>query len=269
MAYTGNPVFLEDLLFTPEHNLIDQSMSARGSQSPTNADGFGVGWYGKREQPGMFRSIRPAWNDANLRDLAAQIESPHFLAHVRASSSGSVQESNCHPFRHGRWLFVHNGEIASFPKLRRALALMVNPELFCEIQGTTDSELMFHLALTFGLETDPPGALARMAGAIEQTARDRGVSASLWMTVAATDGVTLYAVRYASDGRSPTLFHSRDAKDVGRLNPDLEERFGLSARAIVSEPIGSYEQVWVTVPPDTLLRVHAGAIEMAPFRPEA
>jgi glutamine amidotransferase len=164
---------------------------------------------------------------------------------------------------------VHNGEIASFTMLRRTLALMVDPELYPEIQGTTDSELMFHLALGFGLDRDPPAALSRMAGAVERAARDMGLDPGLWMTVAATDGVTLHAVRYASDGCPPTLFHSRDASDVGRLNPDLKERVGSFARLVVSEPIGEKEQVWAAVPESTLLRVHAGAIEMSPFRPEA
>ena len=102
MAYSGNAVPLETLLFNAKHNLIDQSMSSRSAETPTNGDGFGVGWYGGRELPGLFRSIRPAWNDFNLRDLAAQIDSRLFLAHVRATSLATVQETNCHPFRHGK-----------------------------------------------------------------------------------------------------------------------------------------------------------------------
>lgn len=148
MAYTGKSAPLETLIFKAPHNLIDQSMSSRSAETPTNGDGFGVGWYGGRPQPGVFRSIRPAWNDFNLRDLAAQVDSRLFLAHVRATSLATVQETNCHPFRHGRWLFVHNGEIFEVEKLRRDLMLAVDPSMFNEIQGTTDSELMFYLALT-------------------------------------------------------------------------------------------------------------------------
>ena len=86
LAYSGNPIPLEALLVIPEHNLIDQSFSALSSSYPTNGDGFGVGWYGSGRQPGLFRSLRPAWNDFNLLDLAAHIDSALFLAHVRASS---------------------------------------------------------------------------------------------------------------------------------------------------------------------------------------
>jgi predicted glutamine amidotransferase len=102
-AYSGHPIRLEELLFKAKHSLIDQSMSSRSAETPTNGDGFGLGWYGTREFPGLFRSIRPAWNDFNLRDLAAQIESPLFLAHVRATSLATVQETNCHPFRYKHW----------------------------------------------------------------------------------------------------------------------------------------------------------------------
>ena len=101
MGYSGGTIPLEALLFAAKNNLIDQSMSSRSAETPTNGDGFGVGWYGQRETPGLFRSIRPAWNDFNLRDLAAQIESALFLAHVRATSQATVQETNCHPFRFG------------------------------------------------------------------------------------------------------------------------------------------------------------------------
>src|SRR5262245_50997331 len=171
MGYSGTCSLLEDMLFKPQHSLIDQSMSSRSAETPTNGDGFGIGWYGYKGKAGLYHSIRPAWNDFNLRDLAAQIETPHFLAHVRATSQATIQETNCHPFRYRNWLFVHNGEVFEIEKLRRDLLFAVAPELFTNILGTTDSELMFHLALTFGLETDPLGALARMAGFIEQTGR--------------------------------------------------------------------------------------------------
>jgi predicted glutamine amidotransferase len=266
MAYQGPPVLLEELLFKAKHSLIDQSMSSHSAETPTNGDGFGVGWYGRREVPGMFRSLRPAWNDFNLRDLAAQIESPLFLAHVRASSLATVQETNCHPFRYGKWLFVHNGEILEFEKIRRELILTVAPHLFNSIQGTTDSELMFYLSLTFGLEKDPLGALETMAGFIEETGRQHGVTESVWMTLGVSDGRDLYAVRYASDGEAPTLYHSRDMEDIYRLNPALRGRFQAGARAIVSEPSGDIAEAWVQVPQATVIRVRDNELSFHPFR---
>jgi len=118
-------------------------MSSKSAETPTNADGFGLGWYDKRPTPGLFRSIRPAWNDFNIRDLVAHIESHLFLAHVRATSLATVQETNCHPFRYKNWLYVHNGEIFGVEAIRKQLMAAVAEELFTEILGTTDSEVMF------------------------------------------------------------------------------------------------------------------------------
>ena len=269
LAYSGNPIPLETLLVKPDHNLIDQSFSALSSNAPTNGDGFGVGWYGSRPEPGLFRSLRPAWNDSNLHDLAAHIDSALFLAHVRASSRATVQHTNCHPFRHGRWLFVHNGEIREIDTLHRDLLLRVDPRLFNGIQGTTDSELMFHLALSQGLEEDVPGALERMAGLIEQIAREHEVQAPLEMTLGVSDGESIWAVRYASNGNAPTLYHSRDISDLEAVVPEFVEIFGDHARAIVSEPIGRFSDVWAEVPEGSILCINGGHIDSRPFEPSA
>jgi predicted glutamine amidotransferase len=270
LAYHGAPIRLEEILFKAEHSLIDQSLSSQSKDTPTNGDGFGVGWYGGRTRPGRFRSIRPAWNDSNLHELAAHIESPLFLAHVRATSLAPVQETNCHPFRHGRWLFVHNGEIEGFAPFRRDLYIAVAPHLFNHIDGSTDSELMFYLALTFGLEDDPIGGVERMAGFIEHMARDHGVDQSLWMTVGFTDGNTLYAVRYASDGDAPTLFHTSDTEHLYRLNKCLRGALADSeTRLVVSEPIGNTAEAWVEIPQSTAVTFHAGEAVSRPFQPHA
>jgi len=268
-AYSGRPIRLEDLLFNAKHSLIDQSMCSRSAETPTNGDGFGLGWYGTRAVPGLFRSIRPAWNDFNLRDLAGQVESPLFLAHVRATSLATVQETNCHPFRYKNWLFVHNGEIFEVEKIRRDLLMQIAPEYFGNILGTTDSEVLFHLALTFGLEKDPLGALQRMAGCVEETAKAAGIAESLWMTLGISDGKTVWAVRYASDRQAPTLYYSKAVEDLVQLGlePKTRERLGADARAIVSEPVGKLVDAWVAVPESTALRLRDGSIEVVPFEP--
>jgi glutamine amidotransferase len=269
LAYAGKSIRIEDLLFHAKHSLIDQSMLSRSAETPTNGDGFGLGWFGSREVPGLFRSIRPAWNDFNLRDLAAQIESPLFLAHVRATSLATVQETNCHPFRHKNWLFVHNGEIFEVEKIRRDLLMRIAPEYFSEILGTTDSEVLFYLALTFGMQQDVVGALTRMAGFVEATAKAKGIDESLWMTLGITDGKTLHAVRYASDGQAPTLYYNRNIEDLAQLNPELLTRLGPKARLVVSEPIGKLADAWLTVPQSSALRMRDGEVEVLPFRPVA
>jgi len=174
LGYFGSPIRLEELVFNTEHSLVEQSRNARLTTHLTNADGFGLGWYGTADGPGRYRSVSPAWSNRNLQELCAHIRSPLFIAHVRATTGTPVQETNCHPFRHGRWLFVHNGFIADYPRLHRDLVLAVDPGLFTNIEGTTDSELLFHLALTFGLGSWPLPALERMAGFVEETGERHG-----------------------------------------------------------------------------------------------
>ena len=175
LAYSGSPIYLEELIFKPEHSLIDQSLAARVTATATNADGFGVGWYGNRSSPGLYRDVQPAWNDSNLRDLAGQIEASLFLAHVRSATVPPVQQTNCHPFRYGKWLFMHNGSIRQFADIRRDLLLAVAPGLFSSIEGSTDSELMFYLALTFGLEIDPIAGVEKMVDVVEPEAKRKNI----------------------------------------------------------------------------------------------
>src|SRR6516162_8720751 len=175
LAYSGSPVLLERALYAPAHSLIDQSLHSQLGAETTNGDGFGVGWYDDEPVPGVFRSIEPAWNDQNLRELGAHVRSPLFFAHIRAAIGSAVQQTNCHPFRHGRWLFMHNGFIGEFAHLKRDLVLAVDPSLFPEIAGQTDTEVLFYLALTFGLQDDPPDAVARAIGFVEACGRERGI----------------------------------------------------------------------------------------------
>jgi predicted glutamine amidotransferase len=197
LAYTGSPVLLTQVMYTPVHSLIDQSLHSRLGAETTNGDGFGVGWYDTGPVPGVFRSIEPAWNDENLRELSGHIRSHLFFAHIRAAIGSAVQQTNCHPFRYGRWLFMHNGFIDGFAAVKRDLVLAVDESLFPEIRGTADTEVLFCLALTFGLEDDPPGAVARAIGLVEACGRARGVEYPFQGTIATTDGESLWAFRYS------------------------------------------------------------------------
>jgi predicted glutamine amidotransferase len=269
LAYYGDPVPLELLLFRRQHSLIDQSLHSRLGATTTNGDGFGVGWYDSGEEPGLYRSVHPAWNDRNLRDLAQHISAPVFFAHIRASTGTPIQETNCHPFRHGRWLFMHNGAVREFEKVRRDLMLEIDPALFPLLQGSADSEVLFFLALTFGLEDDPVPALERMAGLVEEVGERHGVEHPLMMSVAATDGTKIVAVRYSSEHDSRSLYFSTDAKALKQQHPELEEVQALSdeARAIVSEPLGDVVGAWNEVPESMIGIVQPGQDEMRSFTP--
>lgn len=266
LAYSGAPILLEDVLFRPEHSLIDQSLKSLDTHTTTNGDGFGIGWYGKRDTPGIYKDVRPAWNDTNLKALAGQIESPMFMAHVRAATGSAVQRTNCHPFHHEKWLFVHNGVINEFGKLHRDLAMAVAPDLFHEITGSTDSELMFMLALTFGLKGDVQAGIARMAGFIEDVAATHGVGNALQMTLGISDGESLFAVRYSTAGESRSLFHTT-TREATREIAHSAVHFSRGARAVVSEPLDDFEEEWVPVPEASFLRISGRDVSCEQFSP--
>ncbi len=242
LAYTGAPVFLEDLICKPVHSLVDQSLCATEAKSPTNGDGFGMGWYGERPQPGLYREVLPAWNDPNLRSLAHQIRAGLFFAHVRASTGTGSSRPNCHPFAHGRWLFMHNGQIGGYQRLRRSLESLIPDRYYDHREGTTDSEVLFFLLFANGLEEDPVGALSRSLAQVQDVMAEHGVTEPLRFTAALSDGRSIYAVRHASDQAPPSLYWRESDCGEGR------------AVSIVSEPLEQPE-TWEAVPADRVLVV--------------
>lgn len=268
LGYSGAPLYLEELIVKPENSLIDQSLESHSGETTTNGDGFGIGWYDERETPGVYRDVQPAWNDSNLRDLAAHIQSPLFLAHIRAATGTAIQRTNCHPFRHQKWLFVHNGLIRDFAKVKRDLALAVAPGLYPMIKGSTDSELMFYLAQTFGLQEDPLRALERMVGFVEKVCAEKRIEDSVQLSVGLSDGERLLAVRYSTERRSRTLFHSKSMRALQEVYPHLAQ-FSTDARAVVSEPFTELSDEWEEIPEATAVVVYRGEVERHAFAPQS
>ena len=270
MAWSGQPVLIEELLFKPKQSLIDQSLHSRMGVETTNGDGFGLGWYGTATpEPALYHSVAPAWGDTNLRELAGHVESHLFLAHVRATTGTAIQQTNCHPFRHGRWIMVHNGVINGFAELRRDLILEVAPELFPTIQGSTDSEVLFHLALTYGLEQDPVDALERAIGFVEATAARHGVEKAIQASIGVSDGERIWAFRYSTERRSRTLFVSAEVSAIHELYPENDRTALLrdEDRLIVSEPLVDLPGVWAEIPESTVMIIQPGPDESRPFEP--
>jgi predicted glutamine amidotransferase len=271
LAYSGGEIPLSELIFNTRHSLIDQSLSARSSPQTTNGDGFGVGWYGKLDTPGLYKNTPPAWNDSNLYDLCVHTNSRLYLAHVRASTGTAVQHTNCHPFRFANWLFVHNGTVREFARVRRALLHELNEDWFRQCAGSTDSELMFLLALQFGLQEDAYTGLARMAGFIEKTGWEAGVEYPLQMTLGVADGKRLYSVRYSSERDSRTLFHSKELQAIeDQLTPrakSLRQQIGDNARCVVSEPLSELVDFWEPIAESTFLTIEDGKVESREFQP--
>jgi predicted glutamine amidotransferase len=267
LAYSGAPIPLKNAIYAPQHSLIEQSLHSDLGAEATNGDGFGIGWYDDMPEPGVFHSIEPAWNDHNLIELGAHIVSGHFFAHIRAAIGSAVQQTNCHPFRHGRWLFMHNGYIADFAKIKRDLVLAVDDSLYPLIAGQADTEVLFYLALSLGLEDDPPDAVARAIGLVEAAGQRRGVKFPFQGTICATDGERMWAFRYSSEGKSRSLFYSTHIPTLRHLYPEQELLTELSddTRLIVSEPLGDLPGAWNEVPESSWGVVGMGEDRMERF----
>ncbi|KAF2415135.1 class II glutamine amidotransferase [Microbacterium sp. B35-04] len=261
LAYTGEPLQPAALILDAQHSVVAMAQNSPLGAQTVNGDGFGFGWYpventdvsGPRH-PSVFRSIEPAWNDQNLREISRAVVSPLFFAHVRAAAGPPIQQTNCHPFRHDNWLFMHNGGISQFGLIKRDLALAVDPSLYPLMQGTTDSEVLFHLALTFGLADDPIGAVGAAIRRVEEPGHAAGVQFPMQGTLAVSDGETLWAFRYSSQGRSRSLFHSADVPTIRGMYPDADRLslFGDHAQVVVSEPLNDLPGVFLEVPESTV-----------------
>lgn len=252
-AYCGAPIFLEEIVSRPGHSLIAQSHDAIESKTAINADGFGIAWYGEREEPGLYRDVYPAWSDPNLKSLTAQVRSPLFLAHVRASTGTATSRNNCHPFAHGRWSFMHNGQVGGYDRFRRDADMLVPEALYASRKGATDSEALFLVALGEGLDGDPKGALARAVARFEALSRSKGNAPHMRLTAAMSDGQRLYAVRYATDEQAPTLYYRWS-----------DSRGGM---AVVSEPLETGECGWEPVPAGSFCVFDGERVTVEAFRP--
>ena len=214
-AYLGEPIFMSDIISTPENSLIVQSRMALESITETNADGFGAAWYAHRTTPGIYRDVLPAWSDANLLSLADQVKSGLFLAHVRAATGTATSRDNCHPFTCGEMSFMHNGVVGGFERFRKAADMMISDDFYAFRKGSTDSEALFLVAMSEGLGKTPKDALEKTVGQFEALSRERGKSPHIRMTAAISDGEKLYAVRYASDDAAPSLYYRKGQHSDG------------------------------------------------------
>src|SRR4051812_48735730 len=204
IAYRGETIPLSHYVTEPAHSLVSQSIQALESTAGTNGDGFGLGWYDHQPEPGLYREIRPAWSDENLRYLCRHLRSHLFFAHVRAATGTAITRQNCHPFACGRWLFMHNGFIGSWNRLRRRVENLIPDDYYPSRLGTTDSEAVFGAMVGAGQEDDRAGAPRRGlgfgCGMVNEN--DEGLRSP----AALSNGSDLYAFRYAENDTPNTLY---------------------------------------------------------------
>ncbi len=251
LAYFGSPVWLDSLLIEPESSLISQSLAAREAKTVVNGDGCGIGWYGDRNEPGIYRGILPAWSDRNLTSLCHQIRAGMFLAHVRSATTGGVSMANCHPFGFGRHLFMHNGQIGGYERVKRAIEAHIPDEVYCSRAGNGDSEAIFLIAAGLGLDADPIGALSRTLEICMDVVVRAGVDQPIRFSAIHADGDTMHAFRWSSDARPPSLYWRNMGDGI----------------AIASEPFGAGGERWDIIPANTVATIVDGNITFQPFQP--
>ncbi|MGE0315175.1 MAG: class II glutamine amidotransferase [Lautropia sp.] len=248
VAFTGRETRLEDVVTRPARSLVHQSLHAAQCRTTTNGDGFGLGWYGDRETPALYRDATPAWADENLQSLCAQLRAQTFFAHVRASTNATTSRANCHPFSVGRTLFMHNGQIGGYERIRRTVENMIPDRFYPMRRGSTDTEAIF-LAAMGRIERDGPiVAFSDTLGRIHDAMRDARIDEPLRFAAAFTDGELLTVIRWASDPDAPTV--------CWRSNEE-----GLT---VASEPLDEHSADWHELPRNHVLTACCGK---SPVRP--
>ena len=253
IAYRGEAIPLERYVTAPAHSLVVQSLKALESAANINGDGFGLGWYGEHEEPGLYREVRPAWSDENLRNLCRHIKSSLFFAHVRASTGTATTRPNCHPFTHGRWLFMHNGQLGNWSLIRRHVEALIPDAYYPSRIGTTDSEAVFLAILGAGADRDPIAATLTTLQVINEMVEASGTEEPLRFTAALSDGRDLYAFRYANRNAANSLYYREFGNNI----------------VVVSEPLDMERALWKPVPPSHMIVLQGNdKVRLEPFLAE-
>ena len=269
-AYIGAPLLINDVISKPRDSLIKQSLDAKESDIKMNGDGFGIGWYNNSvsQIPAIFVSILPAWNDMNLKNISHQITSTCFFAHVRAAGEGAVALLNCHPFHFHQFMFMHNGGIGGFKKIKLALFNLLDEDCFLNIKGETDTETLFALWLTYFFKAKKTmRTLNSMVTAWQQTITTiedlqatHQVKQTTYINAAVTDGIHLTTVHYSSNPNDLLSLHYTAGKAFVHTKEGLHmlpspHKNHFEAILIASERLTIYENEWQEIPAQHLIAI--------------
>lgn len=273
IAYIGKSIYMDVLVIRPVHSLVEQSMNAKmrvaqdGSILSINGDGFGIGWYSdNKKEPALFKVSDPAWSNENIHEICTHTKTQIFMSHIRAATNGGVQRSNTHPFKYKNWLFQHNGHTIGFEIIRRDLQFAISPALYPLVQGTTDSETFFFLALTYGLEKNPKEAIEKTLKRVKQACEDNNIPMQLNFSTAISDGKSLYTIRYAEGMHANSQYYSTNADCMQERNKGYEVQ-GEKPKGVifVSEPLDMSEEYWTEMPKNSFSETKNGKVTINPL----
>ncbi len=267
LAYKGAPILMDQLLYQPKNSLIHQSYHALERSDPVNGDGFGIGWYVPEisPEPARYLSIKPAWNDMNLRSLAPKTMAGCFFAHVRDANIGAVTELNCHPFQYGPLLLMHNGHIEGFCNIKRKIRSLLRQDIYDWLNGETDTQHFFALFLNCLLTNKKHGfkaedykqALYRAIEHLHIITAEIQPGKHFYLNLAITDGSSVLACRYDSNPQveAPTLYYSSGgyfqcSDGVCRMHRAHNSEKSV---LIASEKLTTADQDWHKIPEQHLV----------------
>jgi glutamine amidotransferase len=153
---------------------------------------------------------------------------------------------------------MHNGQIGNWSLLRRDIESMISKDYYNYRLGTTDSEALFLLALSCGLEKDPVGGIKKAIEKIHILLEAYGATEPLRLSAALSDGKSIWAFRYSSDHQSPSLFYG---------TPDLHKKQGQSRmiNTIASEPFDDDSEHWTSVGESKVILWKNKAVSVSSF----
>ncbi|CAJ0626993.1 5573_t:CDS:10 [Entrophospora sp. SA101] len=272
LIYKGKAsIKLAHLITRPAHSIINQSFDSRlRIESRLNGS-----WYESNNQeseqtesPCIFSSVTPAWNNKNLSRLAEKIKSHLVFAHVRASNSGALSETNCHPWQYESLMWMHNGHIQDFYKIKRKLVQSLKEDIFLFVQGNTDSEWAF--ALFLNQLSDPKNGpfsheilRSAMLKTIQQLniwAEEEGINEPSLLNFAVTDGCSVVCTRYINcQTREAASLYFSSGTSFMEYKPGHYKMFKADKREdivlIASEPLTFEKTDWLTIPSNTCIVV--------------
>ncbi|MEN8124840.1 MAG: class II glutamine amidotransferase [Bacteroidota bacterium] len=262
VAYLGTPILTDKIIIKPKNSLVHQSFAAKETDYPVNGDGFGIGWYRHeiRKEPGLYKSISPAWNDQNLLYNASFIQTNCFFAHVRAGTVGDVSYENTHPFSYNEFLMMHNGGILEFEKIKYDLVNLLDEEAFLWIRGQTDTQYIIALFMTnsrklgFDNMENPEQLVAcfnKTYHDIEELKKKNGVDAVALYNIVFTDGKRLIATKYstAPEDELRTLYYINKVccriceNGKLRVSKNKEDKASLISSEILTEEKEHWEEI--------------------------
>jgi glutamine amidotransferase len=252
----NEPTKVECTLVYAQNALMIQSHADR--RGVAHADGWGVAWYENGCAPAVERRDTAAYQDTQFSRVAERVFATTVVAHVRKATVGSASPHNTHPFRHGPWIFAHNGTVRGFERVGPRIASETPADLRPRRRGDTDSEAVFlwllgrmrEVGIDIDRETPDPVRLSTVVResvgvlAARSAAEDGDEPPKLNFVV--TDGRTLVATRWQNSLYWLRREGVHDCELCGIPHVRHERGAPYRALLVASEPITREE--WTEMP---------------------